>query len=977
MGVYDKFSDGPEQIKKEGQEITVRFQRTGPTTGRVSWNIPPPTAGCGKDAPRAYDGFVVTLNTRPSNYLSNSPKNGTYYSGDPTADADLHAGDKLDGAIVIAALYHDLETTYVDINDVIPKTAYYVSGYAVDSQARYHREGVHAYSLPTGSEEWSLPDKASKHDIYIDVIGGIDGATETGLAIDVDYKLKVKINKKVYTISIAGEDATSYTDLVHELQEQLALLGDVFSSPIPPYANSLYYNTTTKELKLWNGTAHVDVAVLSHPADPTMQEMGALWFSPSTALLKIYDFTSWALTPYIETPSNPAELACDRTWFDGTNVWMYKLTHWDKLYTYIQSRNPLMAPSLTCDDYWYNRTDSTVSVWNVDTKKWDHVDVIYYGTDPNSLVDGNYWYDEKSGKVKELGSGVWSVKNGVTYVESLPSASAEYTTVAGGNSFVFATETHTLVQFVNGEWVDVSIVSFISDPMSRSKNKLWWNSTPNIDTLFAWDELGSTWVEVTSFTQSEINPSYPQEIENNSAWYNPETGEVKLMFKTSCKQIFPIFFNSPPGELPVGTVWHDTDDNKWYAWDGAVFGEIVPMYAESDPYAVIVGYYWFDESDSTLKLWNGSEWITTPYLVKPVEIPIGRYWFDTVNDQSFVWNGLSWDESIGIASVELIPAESETGRSILSFFTRDIGCASSVEIVTEPGDIITSLAQPVIYTSPMGGTTGLSGGVMFKQLGVGDDGSPDERRAMHNDIRSMLGHPTVQVELTKEQLDICINLALQELRKYSSYSVYRKVFFMDLMPNQQTYLLTNKCVGFNKVTNINSLHRSRGLAVSSASIDNDAFTYAAIQRLYTMGTFDMLSYHLVSSYMEEMETLFANRIMFNWQERERELGIYNRVTRKERVLVDAFIERTEQDLLVDRHTALWLQRWALAEAKMILSHGRGKFQSLPGPNGTTVLNNSDLKQEAQDEMTKLREQLEDGSMQNFTGIGLRAHLILG
>ena len=142
MGVFDKFADAPNQIKKEGQEITIRFQRTGPTTGRISWNIPPPAAGCSKDGSQAYDGIVLTVNSKASNYLSNAPKNAVFYTGDATGDADLHAGDKLDGALVVGAFYNDKTTTYLDVNDILPKTPYYVSGYAVDAQGRYHREGV-------------------------------------------------------------------------------------------------------------------------------------------------------------------------------------------------------------------------------------------------------------------------------------------------------------------------------------------------------------------------------------------------------------------------------------------------------------------------------------------------------------------------------------------------------------------------------------------------------------------------------------------------------------------------------------------------------------------------------------------------------------------------------------------------------------------------------------------------------------------
>src|SRR5690606_6238332 len=125
----------------------------------------------------------------------------------------------------------------------------------------------------------------------------------------------------------------------------------------------------------------------------------------------------------------------------------------------------------------------------------------------------------------------------------------------------------------------------------------------------------------------------------------------------------------------------------------------------------------------------------------------------------------------------------------------------------------------------------------------------------------------------------------------------RGLFFLDLLPNQQIYTLTNECVGFNKIVDVNTIYRVRGAPFKGAYAWNDAFAFAALQQMYALGTFDILTYHLTSSYMEELETLFAQRIMFQWTERTRTLKLHNYLGTRERVLVDCVIERTEQDLL--------------------------------------------------------------------------------
>jgi hypothetical protein len=89
------------------------------------------------------------------------------------------------------------------------------------------------------------------------------------------------------------------------------------------------------------------------------------------------------------------------------------------------------------------------------------------------------------------------------------------------------------------------------------------------------------------------------------------------------------------------------------------------------------------------------------------------------------------------------------------------------------------------------------------------------------------------------------------------------------------------------------------------------------------------------------------------------------------------MERTEQDLITNRASAMWIQSWALAEAKMMLSQVRGKYTTLPGPNGSTSLNASDLATQADSEKTALMEELFDPAMGNLEDVGLSAHLTIG
>ena len=95
------------------------------------------------------------------------------------------------------------------------------------------------------------------------------------------------------------------------------------------------------------------------------------------------------------------------------------------------------------------------------------------------------------------------------------------------------------------------------------------------------------------------------------------------------------------------------------------------------------------------------------------------------------------------------------------------------------------------------------------------------------------------------------------------------------------------------------------------------------------------------------------------------------------VPLTAYIERTEQELFTDRETREWIKRWAIAESKMMLSQIRGKFQTLPGPNGSTTLNSQELITQAETEKADLLIELEDRSMQNLEEAGQGATFIMG
>ena len=264
---FDIRSDSPNLLRVESLNITIKFDRTGPDTGRVSWNIPSPAAGCTAET-QAYCGMLVTLDeVAPSS--SRIPQDGKIYSSDPTADRQLFAGDTIGTALVIGAFYQDRDTVFFDVSGIKPNTPYYVSGYPADCQNRYYIQGVHAFSMnytvegtaPTPGYQTvglgaatGMPAFPAYGQIppYNTNPTGVKPSDMTGLVPGVDYTFKIQTgvilppqgvapvpgtcypnSLKTYTITINGSNAVTYDELVSAINKQFGLLTANSQGPNP------------------------------------------------------------------------------------------------------------------------------------------------------------------------------------------------------------------------------------------------------------------------------------------------------------------------------------------------------------------------------------------------------------------------------------------------------------------------------------------------------------------------------------------------------------------------------------------------------------------------------------------------------------------------------------------------------------------------------------------------------------------------
>jgi len=976
MGQFDTYNDGPKQIGFEGQEISINFDKTSPTTARITWNIPPSVQGCA--GIEKYDGIVITLDTTHTN-VSKSPVNGQLYTADPTGDFDLHAGDKINTSLVVGAFYGDNTTTLLDISGLTENQEYYVSGFAVDQEKRYHTQGVHTYSL-NKLTEFGKADRAAFQNIQISNVL-LNGSDPTGLSLIDTYSFEFIINDPnkftniasfpdpgtrqvvindnlTQSISIDGINAQTIDSLIEQMNIQFMKCENPFTNSSPPNTGAFYWNITQQKLFQWDGYKNIEQPVILEDSDPTNVILNSYWFDGTT--LFNWDGSTWnTVTPIIKYHKFFTNVSCDDYWFDGTTGYNWDGQVWCSDITFVQENDPAAAPKLDCGTFWYDQVNEILLKLSNDCHKWIPTDVIYWNQDPNALSVGTYWYNDVDQQLSRWNGTVWvNITATISIIEPPTPAINEYWVNP---------ETNIIQQWDGTIWVGIPAIIFDADPTLRESCGLWWNSTT--DQLFIWDITTASWDLVVNFLQQVIDPLLPAKIATGTYWHIASTETLFQWDGIEWVEKIHVDYPTDPTIRVIGDIFFNTITMVWYTWDGTNWIVINTINSPTDPNTLPIGTYWFNTTNDTLQQWNGLIWVGLAYLTNSPAPPKDTLWFNTNDNLLYIWDGTEWKLEPGKISAHIF-------KNCIQFQTRLLGSSANILIKPETDNLFKFLNSPGIkYLPDQDGQDGVSNLPLYEQIGVGTDGSPDERRELIDSIRVQLGYPVVEVELTKQQFDTCIDAGIEELRKRSSIAYKRGFIFLDLQPETQRYFLTNKAEGFNKIVKVSNISRQSSAYIAGL-YDNAAFGQIAIQHLYNLGTYDLLTYHIVSEYTEQLEQLFATRVLFQWNERTRALDVFQSVHHTERVLLDVSMERTEQDLINDRHLKTWIENWAMSQAMILLSQIRGKYGSLPGAGGVS-LNAGDLYAQAQDIMNTLLLEIDDMIVELPEEFGMESTLIIG
>ena len=446
-----------------------------------------------------------------------------------------------------------------------------------------------------------------------------------------------------------------------------------------------------------------------------------------------------------------------------------------------------------------------------------------------------------------------------------------------------------------------------------------------------------------------------------------------------------------------GMVYHDQQLNIIQFYDGAQ-GVWIPTRADT----IISGKYnpgisgqtYFWSGGSALMVFDGVKWVKCDSTNLQVRVPsttnltgwapvgkvssniripdtagIGDFVYDYSIERIQYWDGITWV----YPSASNVLFETLTPMGMIPAFVMPMTVEALKLADPYIGQLFYNTNQKKLYAWAgndwIVANTDQRGATSSEKINIGTDGSYDERMALIKTLQSQLGYPQLCVELVEEQFNIAIDNALDTYRQLSSGAYKNAYILFKLKKNQQTYFLNNPIDKTDHIVSVGKIHRMNILGAGMNS-DNVFMQHFLTDYYYKAGRADILSASLMANLSEEFEMIFAGNLTFMWDEATRELMFTRKISQDEKVIIEAMLERPEQELLVDRWCRQFIQNYALAELKMMLGLIRSKFSSgTPGAAGTITLNGELLIAESRQDMTELKQGLLDYEYGGHVGQG--------
>jgi hypothetical protein len=206
-------------------------------------------------------------------------------------------------------------------------------------------------------------------------------------------------------------------------------------------------------------------------------------------------------------------------------------------------------------------------------------------------------------------------------------------------------------------------------------------------------------------------------------------------------------------------------------------------------------------------------------------------------------------------------------------------------------------------------------------------------------VRYSLGDGIIDIELDPIHYETALNQALVRYRQRSANSVEESYSFLELLMDTNTYTLPNEVISVRNVFKRN-IGANSGTSSQYEPFEAGFVNFYMIQSGRVGG---LSTWYLYSAFLKEAAKLFGGYLNYQFNTVTKELTIMRRPRAdKETILIWTENYKPDITLLTDQYSYPWLKEYTLAKCMMMLGEARSKFSTLPGPQGGTTLNGTDL-----------------------------------
>lgn len=233
--------------------------------------------------------------------------------------------------------------------------------------------------------------------------------------------------------------------------------------------------------------------------------------------------------------------------------------------------------------------------------------------------------------------------------------------------------------------------------------------------------------------------------------------------------------------------------------------------------------------------------------------------------------------------------------------------------------------------------------------------NPASRDQLKQWCLRQLGHPVIEINISEEQIDDCVDMALQYFQSFHFDGVERWYLKHQITSDNITneYItITDNIIGINRIFPLGS---------TNASVNMFDLRYQLrLHELYDFTSTSYVHYAMTQQHIRTLDLLFTGETPIRFNKHTNKLYIdwdWSKVEAGEYIIVEGFIiidPETYTDVWNDRS----LKKLTTAYIKRVWGNNMKKFANMQLPGGV-MLNGQQIYDEAVQEITDIETTIRD------------------